>query len=62
MTNIQSAYKYLPVRFHMKYAQASFEVVGQISFWVFTLSVTGHMFRNDKKHKACGSEYDERSC
>lgn len=38
----------------MKYAQGSLEAVGQISSWVFTLSVTGHMFRNEKKHKACG--------
>lgn len=44
----------------MKYAQASLEAVGQFSFWVFTLSVTGHMFRNEKKHKACGREGDER--
>ena len=46
----------------MKYAQASFEAVGQISFWVFTLSVTGHMLRNEKKHKAYGRERDKKRC
>lgn len=60
MSNIQNAYKYLPIRYHMKYAQASLEAVGQFSFWVFTLCVTGHIFRNEKKHKACGREGDER--
>lgn len=32
----------------MKCAEANLGAVGQISFWVFTLPVSGHMFRSDR--------------